>query len=195
MDTIDVILYTRQDCPLCEKAKGAMRAAMTLHRLPVTLHEIDVDRDPALLRRFTNDVPVVFVNGREAFRHHVDVADFTNYVRGEGTRPAPSLAAEKCVPCRGGVPPLSSDEREMLLEQLDPAWRVVDGHHLARDFTFQDFASALVFTNQIGVVAEEEGHHPDIRLAWGSVGVEIWTHKIDGLTRSDFVLAAKIDAL
>src|SRR5260221_5568738 len=121
MDVIDVTLYTRRDCPLCEKAKGAMRAAMTLHRLPVTLHEIDVDLDPALRERFTNDVPVVYVNGREAFRHHVDVGDFTNYVRGEATRPQPALAAEKCVPCRGGVPPLTSEEYTPLLAELDPA--------------------------------------------------------------------------
>lgn len=195
MDAIDVTLYTRQDCPLCEKATGAMRAAMTLHRLPVTLHEIDVDLDPALQARFTNDVPVVYVNGREAFRHHVDVADFTNYIRGMAVRPQANLAAEKCVPCRGGVPALTGEEYEPLLRQLDPAWRVVEGHHLARDFTFPDFVTALDFTNRIGAIAEEEGHHPDIRLGWGKVGVDIWTHKVDGLTRSDFVLAAKIDQI
>ncbi len=193
MDSIEVTLYTRADCPLCEKAKGAMRAAMTLHRLPVTLHEIDVDLDPVLHARFTHDVPVVYVNGREAFRHHVDVGDFTNYVRGEATRSQQVLAAEKCVPCRGGVPPLTGAEYEPLLAQLDPAWRVVDGHHLTRDFTFPDFATALAFTNRVGAIAEEEGHHPDLRLGWGKVGVDVWTHKIDGLTRSDFVLAAKID--
>jgi 4a-hydroxytetrahydrobiopterin dehydratase len=204
MDSIDVTLYTRQDCPLCEKAKGAMRAAMTLHRLPVTLHEIDVDLDPDLQARFTNDVPVVYVNGREAFRHHVDVGDFTNYIRGEQApsssaiepiRPRQALSSEKCVPCRGGVPPLTPAEREPLLAELDPAWRVVDGHHLAREFTFTDFAAALAFTNRVGALAEEEGHHPDIYLAWGKVRIEIWTHKIDGLTRSDFVLAAKTDRL
>ncbi len=193
MDSIEVTLYTRQNCPLCEKAKGAMRAAMTLHRLPVTLHEIDVDLDPMLHARFTNDVPVVYVNGREAFRHHVDVADFTSYIRGEATRPEPVLAAEKCVPCRGGVPALTGEEYEPLLAQLDPSWRVADGHHLTREFTFPDFATALAFTNRIGAIAEEEGHHPDLRLAWGKVGVDIWTHKVNGLTRSDFVLAAKID--
>ena len=193
MDSIEVTLYTRQDCPLCEKAKGAMRAAMTLHRLPVTLHEIDVDLDPVLHARFTNDVPVVWVNGREAFRHHVDVADFTSYIRGEATRPTPVLAAEKCVPCRGGVPALTGEEYEPLLEQLDASWRVADGHHLTREYTFPDFATALAFTNRIGAIAEEEGHHPDIRLGWGKVSVDIWTHKVNGLTRSDFVLAAKID--
>ena len=193
MDPIEVTLYTRQDCPLCDKAKGAMRAAITLHRLPVRLSEVDVDRDPELLRRFNEDVPVVYVNGREAFRHHVDVGEFAAYV--QGAKPPAALAAEKCVPCRGGVPPLTEAERAPLAAQLDPAWRVVDGHHLARDFTFPDFAAALAFTNRLGALAEEEGHHPDIHLGWGRVRVEIWTHAIDGLTRSDFVLAAKVDRL
>jgi 4a-hydroxytetrahydrobiopterin dehydratase len=202
MDSIDVTLYTRRDCPLCEKAKGAMRAAMTLHRLPVTLHEVDVDLDAGMRARFTNDVPVVYVNGREAFRHHVDVGEFANYIRGElapasseVVRPTPALSSEACVPCRGGVPPLTAEEREPLLSELDPAWRVIDGHHLARDFEFPDFATALAFTNRVGALAEQEGHHPDIHLAWGKVRIEIWTHKINGLTRSDFVLAAKSDRL
>ena len=204
MDSIDVTLYTRADCPLCEKAKGAMRAAMTLHRLPVTLHEIDVDLDPALQERFTNDVPVVYVNGREAFRHHVDVGEFTNYIQGElapvitpaqPVHPSKALSSEACVPCRGGVPPLTAEECAPLLSELDPAWRVVDGHHLARDYAFPDFAAALAFTNRVGALAEQEGHHPDIYLAWGKARIEIWTHKIDGLTRSDFVLAAKTDRL
>jgi 4a-hydroxytetrahydrobiopterin dehydratase len=195
MDRIDVTLYTRRDCPLCDKAAGAIRAAMELHRLPVTLREIDVDLDPVVQARFTNDVPVVYVNGREAFRHHVDVGDFTSYVRGEASRPRPSLAAEQCVPCRGGVPALTEGERTPLLAQLDPAWQVVDGHHLSREFLFPDFTAALAFVNRIGAVAEAQGHHPDIRFTWGRAAVDIWTHKIDGLTRSDFVLAAKIDAL
>jgi 4a-hydroxytetrahydrobiopterin dehydratase len=195
MDPIDVTLYTRQDCPLCDKAKGAMRAAMALHRLPVTLHEIDVDLDPALQARYNDDVPVVYVNGREAFCHHVDVGDFANYVRGEAARPMPTLASEACVPCRGGVPPLTAAERQPLLARLDPAWHVVEEHHLGRDFLFSDFKTALAFTNRVGALAEEQGHHPDIHLSWGRVRVEIWTHKIDGLTRSDFVLAAKIEKL
>src|SRR5260221_4217452 len=148
MDVIDVTLYTRRDCPLCEKAKGAMRAAMTLHRLPVTLHEVDVDLDAGMQARFTNDVPVVYVNGREAFRHHVDVGEFADYIRGElasasseAVRPKPALSSEACVPCRGGVQPLTAEEREPLLTELDPAWRVVDGHHLARDFEFADFGT------------------------------------------------------
>jgi 4a-hydroxytetrahydrobiopterin dehydratase len=105
-----------------------------------------------------------------------------------------SLASEKCVPCRGGVPALKGEELAGLERQLGAGWRVVDEHHLEKEYRFPDFATALAFTNQVGAIAEEEGHHPDIALAWGRVAVTIWTHKIDGLTRSDFILAAKIDA-
>ncbi len=104
------------------------------------------------------------------------------------------LADKRCVPCRGGVPPLKGSELTALAEQT-PEWRVVEEHHLERSFRFKNFADALRFTNEIGALAEEQGHHPDIQLAWGKVGVQIWTHKIDGLTESDFVLAAKIDRL
>ena len=105
------------------------------------------------------------------------------------------LSAKECVPCRGGVPPLAADERTRLLRQLGHDWQVVDGHHLEKPFAFPDFATALAFTNRIGALAEHEGHHPDVHLAWGKVVVTIWTHKIDGLTESDFVLAAKIEQL
>lgn len=103
------------------------------------------------------------------------------------------LAAKSCVPCRGGVPPLAGDELTDLQAQLTGDWKVVEDHHLRREYQFPDFVSALSFTNQVGALAEAEGHHPDIHLAWGRVAVEIWTHKIDGLTESDFVLAAKIE--
>ncbi len=107
---------------------------------------------------------------------------------------ATDLASKTCVPCRGGVPPLKGKELEALRSQL-PSWQVVNEHHLERTFKFPDFKTALEFTNQIGNLAEEQGHHPDILLTWGKVVVTIWTHKIDGLTESDFVLAAKIDRL
>jgi 4a-hydroxytetrahydrobiopterin dehydratase len=106
-----------------------------------------------------------------------------------------SLANEKCVPCRGGVPPLKGAELRELQAQLAAGWRVVDEHHLELERTFPDFATALAFVNRVGALAEEEGHHPDIDLAWGKVRITLWTHKIDGLSRSDFVLAAKIDQL
>ncbi|HWQ32639.1 MAG TPA: 4a-hydroxytetrahydrobiopterin dehydratase [Blastocatellia bacterium] len=104
------------------------------------------------------------------------------------------LAAKTCVPCRGGVPPLKGEELAKLHAQLD-GWRVVNEHHLEKDYTFPDFRQALDFTNRVGELAEAQDHHPDIYLAWGKVGIRIWTHKIDGLTESDFILAAKIDEL
>ncbi len=105
-----------------------------------------------------------------------------------------SLAEKHCVPCRGGVPPLAGDALEHLKQQL-PTWQVIDGHHLFKAFTFPDFRTALDFVNRAGEIAEQEGHHPDLFLSWGKVEVKIWTHKIDGLTESDFVLAAKIENL
>ena len=103
------------------------------------------------------------------------------------------LAAKSCVPCRGGVPPLKGAQLQALAKQLGGGWRVVNEHHLEKDYTFKNFKEALAFTNAVGEIAEREGHHPDIHLAWGKVGLTIWTHKIDGLTESDFVLAAKAD--
>lgn len=100
------------------------------------------------------------------------------------------LASRDCVPCRGGVPPLTPSEREPLLAQLE-GWQVIDGHHLSKNYTFPNFVEALGFVNRVGKVAEENGHHPDVWLSWGKVRIDIWTHKIDGLTESDFVLAAK----
>ncbi len=104
------------------------------------------------------------------------------------------LAGQKCVPCAGGVPPLAPERVQELLGQLH-GWGVEKNHHILRTFTFPDFVQALDFVNRVGAVAEAEGHHPDIYLAWGMVRVEIWTHKINGLTESDFILAAKIDRL
>ena len=104
------------------------------------------------------------------------------------------LSAKTCVPCRGGIPSLTCDQRAPLISQLSH-WQVVDDHHWSKVYTFPDFITALALVNTIGVLAEAQGHHPDIHLAWGKVAVEIWTHKIDGLTESDFILAAKIDEL
>ena len=100
----------------------------------------------------------------------------------------------KCVPCRGGVDPLKGEALPTLHEQVDE-WDIVKEHHLARGFKFPDFRTALAFVNRVGELAEEQGHHPDIFLTWGRARIEICTHKIDGLTESDFVLAAKIDRL
>jgi 4a-hydroxytetrahydrobiopterin dehydratase len=106
---------------------------------------------------------------------------------------AKDLAAMECVPCKGGVPPLAGKELEGLLAALGGDWQVIDGHHLEKQYRFKNFREALDFTNAVGELAEEQKHHPDISLAWGKVGLTIWTHKIDGLTESDFVFAAKAD--
>jgi 4a-hydroxytetrahydrobiopterin dehydratase len=107
------------------------------------------------------------------------------------------LADRTCVPCRGGVPSLKGANLAELHGQLaDPAqWKIIDEHHLVRAFKFPDFKSALAFVNRVGEVAEEQGHHPDILLGWGKVEITTWTHAVNGLTESDFILAAKIDQL
>jgi 4a-hydroxytetrahydrobiopterin dehydratase len=102
------------------------------------------------------------------------------------------LADRACVPCRGGVPPLTAGQIAPLLAQL-PSWKVVDDHHLETTYRVKNFVAALDLVNRIGAIAEEQNHHPDLSLAWGRVGVTIWTHKIDGLTESDFIFAAKCD--
>jgi 4a-hydroxytetrahydrobiopterin dehydratase len=106
-----------------------------------------------------------------------------------------ALAEKECVPCKGGVPPLQGLELAQVARQLDPGWEVVDEHHLEKEYKFKDFREALAFVNRVGELAEAQGHHPDIYLAWGKVKVTVWTHKIDGLTESDFILAAKADKL
>jgi 4a-hydroxytetrahydrobiopterin dehydratase len=106
-----------------------------------------------------------------------------------------NLAEKECLPCKGGVPPLRGEELARLSEQLGEGWRVINGHHLEREFKFDNFRQALDFTNRVGELAEAQNHHPDIYLAWGKVKLTLWTHKIDGLTESDFVFAAKINRL
>ena len=104
------------------------------------------------------------------------------------------LASKTCVPCRGGVPPLKGAELHSFSHQL-PNWNVIDEHHIMRKFTFPDFQQALDFVNRVGAVAEEQGHHPDILLTWGKVEITLWTHAVNGLTESDFIMAAKIDRI
>jgi 4a-hydroxytetrahydrobiopterin dehydratase len=104
------------------------------------------------------------------------------------------LAKKHCVPCRGGVAALQGKELADLAKQV-PGWDVVDGHHLARVDEFPDFKTALDFVNRVGAVAEHEGHHPNIAFTWGKVEITIYTHKVNGLTESDFILAAKIEQL
>ena len=104
------------------------------------------------------------------------------------------LASRQCVPCRGGVPPLEQEAITKLQAQLE-GWDVVDLHHLKKNYRFGNFREAQLFVNRVGDLAEEQGHHPDICFGWGNAEIRIWTHKINGLTESDFILAAKIDQL
>jgi 4a-hydroxytetrahydrobiopterin dehydratase len=105
------------------------------------------------------------------------------------------LAKMECIPCKGGVPPMTAEQIAPWQQRLGGDWQVVDNHHLHKEVRFKDFRQALEFTNQVGQLAEQIGHHPDLHLAWGKVGVTIWTHKIGGLSESDFIFAAKVDAL
>lgn len=105
-----------------------------------------------------------------------------------------SLSERHCVPCQGGVPRLEGEEIAKFMEELR-GWRAVDEHHLLKKFEFANFKGALDFVNRVGEVAESEGHHPDVSFGWGYAEMKIYTHAIDGLSESDFILAAKIDAL
>ncbi len=106
-----------------------------------------------------------------------------------------ALAQKECVPCKGTVDRLSGTDLDKLAKELPGGWQVVNGHHLEKEFKFKDFRQALDFTNAVGELAEAQGHHPDVYLAWGKVKLTVWTHKVDGLTESDFILAAKADEL
>ncbi len=105
------------------------------------------------------------------------------------------LASRACVPCHGGVPRLTGAEIAGYLPQLHADWSCVGEQHLLRAYKFPNFNAALAFVNRVGTVAEAEGHHPDISFGWGYAEIKIYTHAIDGLSESDFILAAKLDAL
>jgi 4a-hydroxytetrahydrobiopterin dehydratase len=105
------------------------------------------------------------------------------------------LSKKQCIPCKGGVSPLKGENLENIHKQLNGNWMIVDEHHLEKEYIFSNFRQALAFTNHVGELAEAEGHHPDIYLTWGKVKLMVWTHKIDGLTESDFIFAAKVDVL
>ena len=103
------------------------------------------------------------------------------------------LAKNVCVPCKGGVPPLKGDALEAMHETLGSEWELIEEHHLEKTYSFDGYTPAVTFTNAVAAIAEEQNHHPDIMLSWGKVKVTIWTHKIDGLTESDFYFAAKVE--
>jgi 4a-hydroxytetrahydrobiopterin dehydratase len=111
---------------------------------------------------------------------------------GSAASGATGLADRRCVPCQGGTPPLTRAQFAPLLAQLD-GWEIEDDRMLVKLFRFKNFVEAVEFVNAIMPVAEAENHHPDLRVSWGKVRVELWTHKINGLSEADFVMAAKID--
>jgi 4a-hydroxytetrahydrobiopterin dehydratase len=105
-----------------------------------------------------------------------------------------SLAQKTCIPCRGDMPPMTAQAIARLATEV-PAWTVVDDHHIQREFLFRDFKAALDLVVAVGAEAEAQGHHPDLTLSWGRVGVTLFTHKIDGLAEADFIMAARIDRI
>jgi 4a-hydroxytetrahydrobiopterin dehydratase len=104
------------------------------------------------------------------------------------------LAQQHCQPCEGGSA-LKGEALQELYRQLQSGWTMIDEHHLEKEYRFKDFREALGFVNRLGEVAEREGHHPDVFLAWGKVKVTLWTHAVGGLSANDFILAAKADAV
>lgn len=176
---MQVTFYTRRDCPLCDKAKAAIRAS----GVDVELVEVDIDEDPELQRQFTDDVPVIYIDGKEAFRHFVHPQAFAAYARGVSTK----LAFDRA--------PLEYDEIRALTSHLQPGWVYYNAHDMRREYKFADFAEALAFTNRIGAIAEELDHHPEITLGWGRVQVVTWTHSAHSVTRADFILAARVDSV
>jgi 4a-hydroxytetrahydrobiopterin dehydratase len=105
------------------------------------------------------------------------------------------LASRHCEPCNAETPPIEGEEARRLLSELDARWELVDDHHLAARFKFDDFGGAMAFANRVGQIAEAEAHHPEMCVNWGKVKLRIWTHAIDGLSENDFILAAKVDQL
>jgi 4a-hydroxytetrahydrobiopterin dehydratase len=104
------------------------------------------------------------------------------------------LAKKQCQACEGGTPPIKGDELKFMLSQLGGNWKILNDR-LEKQFKFPDFRSALKFVNQVGEIAEQQNHHPDIYFTWGQARIQIWTHSAKGLTENDFILAAKIDEL
>jgi 4a-hydroxytetrahydrobiopterin dehydratase len=106
-----------------------------------------------------------------------------------------ALIDQHCAPLPPATPCLTPAQWQALLGQIDPAWSVIDGHHLERRYRLPDFASGLALVNRIGALAEAQDHHPDLLLGWGRVEITLWTHSVGGLSHNDFILAAHIDRL
>src|SRR5947209_17912912 len=125
--THEVTFYTRRDCALCDAAEAGVGAATVLHHLPLSISLVDIDDDPALQARFTNDVPVIYIDGMEAFRHRVTADELAAWIAKR--EPKRSLAQETCVPFRRGVPPLKVAELAALATELGGDWKIVGQHH------------------------------------------------------------------
>ena len=105
------------------------------------------------------------------------------------------LADKKCVPCEGNVPPLGENEIAEFGKEISADWKVEENKMLKRNFSFVNFRHTMDFVNKVAAIAEEEGHHPVMHVSYAEVGIELWTHAINGLSENDFILAAKIDRL
>lgn len=105
------------------------------------------------------------------------------------------LLSKQCIPCSIGAIPLNEDDIKDFMQDLKEGWKVLDNIKIQKTYKFKDFKEALDFTNKVGSLAEEQGHHPDIALSWGKVVITLWTHKIKGLNENDFIMAAKIDEI
>lgn len=106
-----------------------------------------------------------------------------------------TLKQEYCEPCSLGTPPLEGEALDALYKEIDSEWELIEGKKITHKFKFKNFKEALEFVNKVGEIAEKEGHHPDLELGWGRVVVSLMTHKIQGLSRNDFIMASKIDEL
>lgn len=105
------------------------------------------------------------------------------------------LSQKVCSACRGAGEKLGKVEAKQKMDELHSDWEISDNHHIERKFEFEDFQEALDFVNEVGEIAEEQGHHPNISFTWGEATIKLYTHKINGLHENDFIMAAKIDEL
>ncbi len=113
----------------------------------------------------------------------------------KGEKEMSDLSEKNCIACKGGTPPLKGEALMELFRQLSAGWKIVDEHHLEKEYVFKNFLEALAFTNRVGEMAEQQKHHPDIFLTYGKVKIQLWTHKIGGISESDFICAAKCDRM
>jgi 4a-hydroxytetrahydrobiopterin dehydratase len=104
------------------------------------------------------------------------------------------LTEKRCVPCEGGTPPMQKDEIEKYVKQIPKGWKVLEGKRIRKEFKFKTYPEVMAFANKIALIAQDEGHHPDMEIHYGWIGVEFWTHAIGGLSENDFIMAAKIEA-